>query len=115
MHYYLDAWKHYATFHGRASRPAYWLFYLLNLVATGILIILDAALGAHGVLAELYNLAVFIPLWAVTVRRLHDTGRSGWNLLWGFLPIVGWVIVIVFLAGNSHPDNRYGPKPAEAA
>ena len=60
----------------------------------------------------IYALAAFIPNLAVSVRRLHDTGRSGFNLFWMFLPIIGTILLLVYFVTGSNPgDNAYGPEP----
>ncbi len=62
----------------------------------------------------LASLALFLPSLAVAIRRLHDTSRSGWWVLIGLIPIVGWIVLIVFYVQDSHPDNQYGPSPKYA-
>ncbi|TFE73102.1 DUF805 domain-containing protein [Methylacidiphilum caldifontis] len=115
MEAYLEAWKKYAVFDGRASRPEFWLFYLINLVVTAALGLFGVMTGLHFLL-PIYDIAVFLPSWAVQVRRLHDTGRSGWNMLWGLLPVIGWIVLIVFLAEKGHTgQNQYGSDPRKAA
>lgn len=118
MNWYLSVWKQYATFSGRARRREFWMFSLFNIAASLLLIVADIALGTFsrsagtGLFNGLYSLAVLIPSLAVTVRRLHDTGRSGWWLLIGFIPFIGGIIVLVFLVGDSESgDNAYGPNP----
>lgn len=110
----------YATFNGRASRSEYWWFFLFNFLCSfalsfvGTIFILGSgdATSANA-LSGLYSIAVFLPSLAVTVRRLHDTTRSGWNVLWSFLPIIGWIVLLIFLLGESKPENQYGPQPAK--
>ena len=116
MNWYLDVVKNkYATFSGRARRKEYWMFFLINLlIAMGIGIV-EAIIGLGGILGILYALALLIPGIAVSVRRLHDTGRSGWWLLIGFIPFIGWIVVLVFMVLDSQPgDNEYGPNPKAA-
>ena len=60
---------------------------------------------------SILQLALLVPTLAVGVRRLHDTGRSGWWLLIGLIPIVGWIILLVFFVQDSHPANQHGPNP----
>ncbi len=112
MNWYLAVLKKYAQFSGRARRTEYWMFVLFNLIASVVLAILDGILGTAGVIGVLYSLAVLVPALAVAVRRLHDTGRSGWWLLIGLFPILGWIVLLVFAVqdGNSS-DNAYGPNP----
>ncbi|MBT3153223.1 DUF805 domain-containing protein [Streptomyces sp. CHD11] len=112
MNYYLDVIKKYAVFTGRARRQEYWMFALFNVGIVLVLSIIDmVALGAN-VLVPLYSLAVLLPNLGVTVRRLHDTGRSGWWCLIALVPVVGVIVLIVFLAteGNQAGD-KYGPNP----
>jgi uncharacterized membrane protein YhaH (DUF805 family) len=102
----------YATFNGRARRPEYWWWYLFySLVVWGLLILdgLIAAGGGPAVLTLLAVLALFLPTLAAGVRRLHDTDRSGWMMLIMLVPLVGPIILIVFLCqhGTEGP-NRFG-------
>ena len=116
MNWYLDVLKHkYAQFTGRARRTEYWMFFLFNLlIAIGIAII-EAVIGTAGVLGIIFSLAMLIPGIAVTMRRLHDTGRSGWWILIGLIPFLGWIVLLVFMVLDSHPgDNEYGPNPKAA-
>ncbi len=122
MNYYLAVFNKYAVFNGRAQRAEYWCFFFSY-------IIISFVLGAFGglsagfiseevgmgflVLGGLYFLAVLIPGIAVTVRRLHDTNRSGWWLLLSFVPL-GPIVLLVFMASDSQPsENKYGPNPKE--
>jgi uncharacterized membrane protein YhaH (DUF805 family) len=120
MNWYLDAWKNYANFQGRARRKAYWMFVLFNLIALVILRFIEGAVGlsgqnGYGILTGLYTLAIILPLIALAVRRLHDTGRSGWWLLIGLVPLIGPIVLIVFYVTDSQPGtNQYGPNPKEA-
>jgi uncharacterized membrane protein YhaH (DUF805 family) len=118
MNYWAECWKKYAVFSGRARRKEYWMFVLINVLiglAIGVVLgIVGAAQAADG-LSTLYSLAAFLPGLAVTCRRLHDTGRSGWWFLLVFLPIVGSIVLIVFLCLDGQPgENAYGPNPKEA-
>ena len=110
--YYLDLLKKkYAEFNGRARRSEYWYFVLFNFIVSLGLGMVDAFTGV-GFLNYVYSLAVIIPGIAVSIRRLHDTGRSGWWLLVGLIPFIGWIILIVFFVQESDPyDNQYGPNP----
>lgn len=112
MEYYIDAWKNYVNFQGRARRKAYWLFVLFNFIAAVLLGVIDSILGTDAMLSSIYSLAVFLPSIALGVRRLHDIGRSGWWLLIGLIPLVGWIVLLVFALTNSQPGvNQYGPNP----
>jgi len=118
MNWYLEVLKKYADFNGRARRKEYWMFFLFNIIISIALIIVDgilgtsAAPGAMGLFGAIYLLALLIPGIAVAVRRLHDTGRSGWWILIGLVPFVGGIILIVFLVQDSTPgDNQFGRNP----
>jgi len=125
MNYYLGVWKKFAEFSGRAGRPEYWYFTLFNILAYIILSILDnavgfssAAAGGVGLFGGIYSLAVLIPSLAVSVRRLHDTGRSGWWILIGLIPVIGAIVLLVFMILKSDEGaNEYGAPyaPASAA
>jgi uncharacterized membrane protein YhaH (DUF805 family) len=116
MNWYLEVLKKYATFGGRARRTEFWMFVLINFIISAVLSIIWRATGnvALEVVYYLYAVAVLIPGIAVTVRRLHDTGRSGgwWFIV--LIPIVGGIILIVFCAQDSQPGpNQYGPNPKQ--
>lgn len=120
MKYYLKVLKNYATFSGRARRSEYWYFVLFNIIFGIVAAILDNVLGitfegsAYGPIYSLYHLAVFVPSLAVTVRRLHDVGKSGWFLLILLIPIIGviWFLILMVTDGNPG-ENKYGPNPKE--
>jgi uncharacterized membrane protein YhaH (DUF805 family) len=101
----------YAGFSGRARRSEYWYFFLANFLASVVASIIDAALGVS-LLQWIVTLALLLPGLAVSVRRMHDTGRSGWWLLLGLIPLVGAIILIVVACQDSRPQaNRWGPSP----
>lgn len=115
MHWYVEALRKYAVFSGRSRRSEYWFFVLFNVVASISLGIVDGVLGIGGgvgLLSVVYSLAVLVPGLAVSVRRLHDTGRSGWWLLIAMVPVIGAIALLVFMAqdGEQGP-NQYGPNP----
>jgi len=110
--------RKYAEFRGRARRSEYWFFILFTAIASAVGGALDAifrirsgAYGGTGPIQGVIQLALLLPTLAVGVRRLHDTGRSGWWLLIGLIPVVGWVFLVVFFVQDSQPDNQYGPTP----
>lgn len=104
----------YADFSGRASRPEFWWFALLYMIVGVILASVDED-GLLAGLAGLALIALFIPCLSVTARRLHDLGRSGWYQLLGLIPLIGPVILIIWLAQQGKPgDNAYGPDPRSA-
>jgi uncharacterized membrane protein YhaH (DUF805 family) len=122
--------RRYADFAGRSQRREYWMFVLLNFVValiwSAVLGIVMLALYFTDMSEDsmmlvcmlliipyaLYSLWVMIPGLAVTVRRLHDLDKSGWNLLWGLLPLVGGILLIVWYASEgTRGPNRFGPDP----
>ena len=118
MDWHLEALNKYATFGGRARRKEYWYFFLFNTLISIALMIVDAVTGTFsaesgsGLLSGLYTLGVLIPGIAVMVRRLHDTNRSGWWFWILLIPIIGAIVLIVFLASDSKPEkNQYGLSP----
>ncbi len=118
MHHYINALKKYATFSGRAQRAEYWYFALFSTLIAIVLSILGGFIpigeqGSAGFwLIVIYYLFIIIPSISVTVRRLHDTNRSGWMYFIGFIPIIGGVWLFVLTVLDSTPeDNKYGPNP----
>lgn len=97
----------YATFDGVASRSEYWWFVLACWIAS-----LLVGLVSNN-LALVVNLATIVPSLAAGSRRLHDTGRSGWWQLLGLVPVIGWIVLIVFMAQEGKP-NRYDASRAQA-
>ncbi len=101
MNWYIEVLKKYAVFSGRARRKEFWFFVLFNLLASIILVVIDVFLGTFnqetgsGLLGSIYALGVFIPYLAVTVRRLHDTNRSGW---WIMMPLATIILVGILAA-----------------
>ena len=88
------------------------MFTLINFIISIVLLAVDMGVGLGGILQGLYSLATLLPSLAVGCRRLHDIGRSGWWIFIAIIPIVGWIILIVWYAKDSDPgDNAYGPNP----
>lgn len=120
MKWYLDVLKNYAGFSGRARRKEYWMFTLFNIIISFVLGFVDGIIGSVnptvgiGALGGIYSLAVLIPSLAVSVRRLHDVGKSGWMLLIALIPIIGAIWLLVLMVSDSKPEeNQYGPNPKE--
>jgi len=121
MNWYIEVLKKYAVFSGRARRKEYWFFCLFNIIISIVLSIIDVFLlgtepeAGVGLLGTLYALAVLIPALAVSVRRLHDTDRTGWWLLIAIVPLIGFIVLLVFMLLDSTPgENKHGPNPKEA-
>ena len=101
----------YVTFSGRARRSEYWWWFLFAVIVYIVSGAIDAAAGTYPIIYAICILAIFLPTLAVTVRRLHDTGRSGWWILLGLIPLVGSIILIVFYCQDSQGPNKYGENP----
>jgi uncharacterized membrane protein YhaH (DUF805 family) len=108
MQWYLKVLKNYISFSGRATRQEYWMFYLFNLLVVVILEGLALVSPVFIIVVLIYTLGVMLPSWAATVRRLHDTARSGWWIFISMIPLVGAIILIVFLCQDSDGPNIYG-------
>ena len=122
MNWFLLALKKYAQFSGRSRRKEYWFFALFYIIIALVVGFIDGAAGTMmaegriGILGMILTLAFFLPSLAVGIRRLHDTGRSGWWTLIAFVPLVGIIVLIVFYVQDSQPGtNEYGPNPKEIA
>lgn len=122
MNWYLHVLKNYATFSGRARRKEYWMFFLISALISIVLTLLDILLGTYsmeyeaGLFSGLYSLLILVPSIAVVVRRLHDTDRSGWWILISLIPLIGVIVLFVFICLDSQPGtNRFGANPKEAA
>lgn len=141
MDYYVGVLKKYAVFEGRATRSEFWYFVLFNIIVSiGLGAVNHVIFGQKNILGLAYSLAVFLPSLGVSVRRLHDTGKSGWFLLVAYIPLalltaysffpsvfpflVMFPVLLVFLFGaillfayyvtESMPGaNMYGPNPKE--
>lgn len=121
MKWFIKCIKQYADFKGRARRKEYWmftLFYLLFLlplaVLVGIEIGLEIEIPIFTILFVLFIFALIVPTYAVTARRLHDTGRSGWWILINFIPYIGGIWLFVLTCLDSKPGtNKWGDNPKE--
>lgn len=118
MKYFLYCLQHYADFSGRARRSEYWFFVLFNFLVSFVLgfvfglIATATEVPSIASLAYLWSVAMVVPALAVTARRLHDIGRSGWWMLIALVPIVGGIILLVWECTDSQPGfNQYGPNP----
>ncbi|MFF4797877.1 DUF805 domain-containing protein [Streptomyces sp. NPDC001351] len=113
MSWFIEVLKKYAVFSGRARRKEYWMFWLFAAIIYVVLLAVGLAIKVP-YLALVFEVAILLPSLAVGVRRLHDTGRSGWWLLFGLVPLVGGITLLVFSCSDSQPGvNKYGPNPKE--
>ena len=122
MNWYLIALKKYAVFSGRSRRKEYWYFYLFYILFIFVLSFIDVMIGTYDAVAEIgliggvFILFMLIPLLATSVRRLHDTDRSGWWLLINLIPLIGVIVFTVFTLQDSKPgENQYGSSPKNVA
>ena len=106
-----SGFSNYVNFFGRACRSEYWFWILFTIIAQIATGIIDAVIGMD-VTTALFGLATFLPSLAVGIRRLHDIDRTGWWIFIWFIPIVGWIILIIWYCtkGTDGP-NRFGPDP----
>ena len=119
MAWYLLAWQTATDFSGRSRRKEYWYFHLVNAVVMIFLGMFAVAFSDQKKPAMIpfglvftYAFVVFVPSIAVTIRRLHDIGKSGWWYCIAFVPFIGGLILLVFTLLDSEPDrNAYGPNP----
>ncbi len=116
MNWYLEVIKKYAVFSGRAGRKEYWVFSLISAVIIVVLYRIDIALDIEynyydlWITSEIYALATLLPTIAVTVRRLHDAGKSGWMVLVLLIPYLGPVLLFLCVIQRSEKEvNQYGP------
>ena len=122
MQWYIMVLQRYAEFDGRSRRKEYWMFVLFHFLVSvalniaGFAIDMVAAIGATMILPTLYYLATLLPAIGVTIRRLHDTNRSGWWLLIALVPFIGGIILLILCAlEGDHGENQYGPNPKAEA
>ena len=126
MKIFFGVLKKYAVFSGRARRSEFWVSTLIWVVIYFTLAVIDVVIGTElggdvGILSFFFLVATFLPLLGVQIRRLHDTGRSGWWSLLNSIPIIGTIVVIFFLVQDSQQGqgldltgpNKYGPNPKE--
>ena len=116
-------WSNYATFKGRARRSEYWWIQLFLVLTNLAVAAIDLALmngdvdrfianGGGGIVGLIWILVTIVPALAVLVRRLHDTGKSGWWALIGFVPFVGAIVLLIFTVLDSDvAENKYGMSP----
>jgi len=118
MNWYFKVLKQYADFNGRASRKEYWMFVLFNFIISIIAVIIDVILELEmegiGPIFIIYFFVIFIPRIAVGVRRLHDSGKSGWMMLIVLIPMIGiiWYIILMTI-DSDFGENQYGEDPKQ--
>ncbi|CCB90071.1 DUF805 domain-containing protein [Simkania negevensis] len=104
--------KNWGNFRGRARRKEYWLFFLAMIIGSIVINFLRISPFTQMLCSLLYFFVFMIPGLAVTVRRLHDIGKSGWNILFALIPLIGPIVLLVFYCRKGQEgENRYGPSP----
>jgi uncharacterized membrane protein YhaH (DUF805 family) len=108
-----SVFSQYVGFTGRARRSEFWYWTLFQIILGVIASILDRAAfdRNNGAFSAVVGLALLLPSLALAVRRLHDSGRTGWWLLIGLIPVIGTIVLIIFYVQDSQGDNKYGPSP----
>lgn len=105
---YVKVLKAFGDFKSRTGRTEFWVFAIVNIVVGMVIGFLSNSLSM------VYSLVVMVPGLAVGVRRLHDIGKSGVNLLWIFLPIIGWIYLLILMIKESEPtENKWGNVPED--
>lgn len=108
-----SGFDHYAKFDGRASRPAFWWWVLFGILVAIAANIVDAIIGSQ-IFSIVVSLGLLLPNLSVSIRRLHDTDRTGWWILIALIPLIGLIVLLIFYLQKSDPgDNSYGPPMAE--
>ncbi len=109
---YIGVLKKWNVFSGRARRKEYWTFALMNFIVFTILGALGQISSIFSIVSLIFSLVLLLPGIAVSIRRIHDTNRSGWTLLLAFIPLIGAIILLVFfIQEGTSGDNGYGPNP----
>ena len=111
MYWYLKVLKNYFGFDGRSRRKEYWMFFLFNVLISIALGVVEGLVGMPGVISGVYTLAILVPSIAVGIRRLHDTGRSGWWMLLAFVPLANLVLLVFFCLDSEEGSNQWGDNP----
>ena len=117
MEWYIKVLKQYNDFKTRARRKEYWMFTLFSVIISSILTLIDNNLGTEvntgtGLFGGIYSLLILVPTLAVSVRRLHDIGKSGWMLLVALIPLIGAIcLLILFCKDSQIEENKWGANP----
>ena len=116
MHWFIDPVKdHYADFTGRVGRQEFWMFILVY-IGIAIAVSIVTTMLRVPMVYTLFGLAMMVPSWAITARRLHDVNKSGWWQLIALIPLVGIIVLIIWLAGESKNEgNQFGEAATTAA
>lgn len=113
FHWFLKSLKNYANFTGRARRKEFWFFSFVYMIIYIGLFLIEFKLWAYPILTLLFVFAMIIPSLAVQVRRLHDINKSGWSICVGFIPLVGGILLLIWLCTETTPEDNQWGKPAK--
>jgi len=111
--WFMKCIRNYATFTGRARRKEYWYFTLVQCIVVFIAALIDSIIGAEGYLYLLVALLLVIPSVSVAIRRFHDIGRPGWTYLITLIPIIGSILLIIWMASDTKPESNQWGNPAK--
>ncbi len=110
MNHFLSAFKKYAVFSGRAQRAEYWYFFIFYFIVLVAILAFEPI--ESRIVSNLFSLLMLLPALAVSSRRMHDIGKSGWMILLNFIPLIGQIWFFVLAVTDSNPGtNKYGPNP----
>jgi uncharacterized membrane protein YhaH (DUF805 family) len=111
-----SGFQNYVVFNGRATRSAFWYFYLFTALVGVAISVVERAIGSSdvlsgfGIISLIWSLAIILPTLGLMIRRLHDANHTGWWILIAFLPFIGAIVLIIFWAtAGTQGDNKYGP------
>jgi len=107
FNYYLDAIKKYVDFDWKATRKEYWMFILISFLISILISFIDYFIKTNWVLSIVYSLFIFLPSTSISIRRLHDIGKSGWCILINLVPFIWfiWFIILMLLPSKSDDNN----------
>ena len=104
-----SGFRKYAVFNGRSSRSEYWWWYLFVIIGAVVFAVVDGIIGTYPLLYLLWVLAVILPQFAVSIRRLHDIDKSGWWILFGLVPLIGGIMLLIWaVSRGTEGPNQFG-------
>ncbi len=103
-----SGFKNYAVFSGRATRSAFWWFYLFTIIVAIAIFAIESAIGSNGIITVVWFLGVFLPELGLAIRRLHDADHSGWWWFIGLVPFGSIVLIVFWATPGTQGDNRFG-------